>query len=223
MKRLLLLGLLLVAALPTLAQGKPKFGGAYYDCRLAAHQREGMPRNALVWLGDSSTEQGWWTTLTKERDVVNRGIGGDNTYGMLARLPEILASSPRKIFLMAGVNDLSAGYPVADVVANIRAMVQMIGERVPTCEVYVQSVLIPNNEVLAYDYIKNKQAQARALNASLEQMCGELGCTWVNLVPLLSNEQGEVRTELTKDGIHLHPEAYYIWVDYLKKMKYLRK
>ena len=220
MKRLLLLCAALVAMVSASAQSE---FGAYYDCRLAAHQKEGMPTGAVVWIGDSITEQAWWGFLTKECPLVNRGIGGDNTRGMLARLPEILESSPRKIFFMGGVNDISGNRPVEEIASNIRKMLEMIREKVPSCEVYVQSVVTPNNEVLAYPYIKNKQPQTRELNARLKAMCQEGLATWVDLTELLHNEQDELREEYTKDGIHLHPEAYVVWVNHLKKMKYLRK
>lgn len=44
----------------------------------------------------------------------------------------------------------------------------------------------------------------------------------VDLAPLLSDADGELRIDLTKDGIHLHPAGYVIWTDYLKKQKYLK-
>lgn len=218
--RLLLLLAAATISLPTTAQSG---FGAYYDCRFAAHQKEGMPTGAVVWMGDSITEQGWWSFLSKEKDIVNRGIGGDNTRGMLARLDEILAFSPRKIFLMGGVNDLSGGRSVEEIAGNVRQMLEMIRKEVPACEVYLQSVITPNNEVLAYDYIKNKQHLVRELNNHYKALCDEGLATWVNIAPLLENEQGELKEELTKDGIHLHPEAYVIWVNHLKEMKYLRK
>lgn len=222
MRRLFILVIAILIAIPSMAQ-KPKFGGNYYDCRLAAHLREGMPQNAVIWFGDSITEQGWWNMLSKEKNMVNRAIGGDNTYGMLHRLPLYLDASPRKIFIMAGINDISANYPVADVIENISKMIDLIHEKAPACEIYIQSAVTPNNEVLAYDYIKNKQAQVKELNTRLEQLCKYKSAVWVDIAPLLHNEQGELRVDLTKDGIHIHPEAYVIWVDYLKKMKYLRK
>ncbi|MBR5465343.1 MAG: GDSL family lipase [Alistipes sp.] len=220
MKRLVMILLAVMATLPALAQSG---FGDYYDCRLAAHRKAGMPTGAVVWMGDSLTEQAWWGFLTKESPIVNRGIGGDNTRGMLARLPEILDFAPRKIFLMAGVNDLSGNRPVEEVAGNVRKMLEMIRERVPGCQVYLQSVITPNNDVLAYAYIKNKQHLMRALNKEYQAMCEEGLATWVDLTPLMHNEQGELKEELTKDGIHLHPEAYEIWVAHLKKMKYLRK
>lgn len=200
----------------------PKFRNSYYDCRRAAHQREGMPEGAIVFMGNSITEQGWWEVLIPNRTIVNRGIGGDNTYGMLDRLPEILDFKPRKIFLMAGINDISAGYPVTDVAENIAAMVAMIQERVPACEIYIESVLTPNDDVLAYEYIKGKGAQIRELNDWLRVMCTEKGATYVDVASLLNDDRGQVRIDLTKDGTHIHPEAYRIWVDHLRKNKYLK-
>lgn len=220
MKRIMIALLALMIAMPTMAQSG---FGDYYDCRMAAHRKEGMPTGAVVWMGDSLTEQAWWSFLTKEKPLVNRGIGGDNTRGMLARLPEILEFAPRKIFLMAGVNDLSGNSPVEEVAANVRAMLEMVRERVPACEVYLQSIITPNDEVLAYAYAKGKQQAVSRLNALYKALCDEGLATWVDLRPLLENERGEVKEAYTKDGIHLHPEAYVVWVEYLKKMKYLRK
>ena len=197
--------------------------GAYYDCRLAAHRKAGIPTGAIVWMGDSITEQGWWSYLTKERNMINLGIGGDTTPGMLARLPEILEAQPTKIFFMGGVNDLSGNRPVEEIADNVRKMLVMVKERAPQCVVYLQSVITPNDDVLAYPYAAGKQKQTSELNEHYKALCDEGLAVWVDLRPLLHNEKGEVREELTKDGIHIHPEAYRIWVDHLKKMKYLRK
>lgn len=197
--------------------------GAYYDCRLTAHRKAGIPTGAIVWMGDSITEQGWWSYLTKERNIINLGIGGDTTPGMLARLPEILEAQPSKIFLMGGVNDLSGNRPVEEISDNVRKMLVMVKERAPKCVVYLQSVITPNDDVIAYPYAAGKQEQTAELNEHYKALCDEGLAVWVDLRPLLHNEKGEVREELTKDGIHIHPEAYRIWVDHLKKMKYLRK
>lgn len=197
--------------------------GAYYDCRLTAHRKAGIPTGAIVWMGDSITEQGWWSYLTKERNIINLGIGGDTTPGMLARLPEILEAQPSKIFLMGGVNDLSGNRPVEEISENVRKMLVMVKEHAPKCVVYLQSVITPNDDVIAYPYAAGKQEQTAELNEHYKALCDEGLAVWVDLRPLLHNEKGEVREELTKDGIHIHPEAYRIWVDHLKKMKYLRK
>ena len=155
--------------------------------------------------------------------VYNRGIGGDNTFGMIDRLPDILKSKPRKIFLMAGINDLTGGQPVDTIVMNITRMADMVHEAVPGCRLYIQSVLPVNTRRLAYPGLKGHNPQVRTLNARLVQLCdAKPWCTFVDLVPLLSDADGELRIDLTKDGIHLHPVGYVIWTDYLKKQKYLK-
>jgi lysophospholipase L1-like esterase len=45
--------------------------------------------------------------------------------------------------------------------------------------------------------------------------------TYITLTPLFADKNGRLKDEYTYEGLHLKPEAYVIWVDYLKKMKYL--
>ncbi|MEG2240125.1 MAG: GDSL-type esterase/lipase family protein [Alistipes sp.] len=200
-----------------------KFHNTYYDARRTAHNEEGLQQGAIIFLGNSITEQGWWRLLLKRSDVENRGIGGDNTYGMIDRLPEVLKSQPRKIFLMAGINDLTGGYAVDTIVNNIAKMADMIHTTVPTCKLYIQSVLPLNLKRLAYAGLQGHNPKVKELNVRLETLCRTKSwCTFVDIAPLLSDEQGELRIDLTKDGIHLHPEGYVIWVNYLKTQKYLK-
>ena len=117
MKRIVIL--FLAALFAASGASAQKFHNAYYDTRRAAHDEEGLQQGAIVFLGISITEQGWWSLLLKRGDVENRGIGGDNTFGMIDRLPDILKSKPRKIFLMAGINDLTGGQPVDTIVMNL--------------------------------------------------------------------------------------------------------
>ena len=50
-------------------------------------------------------------------NVINRGISGDNSYGVFHRLDAVLALKPKKIFLLIGVNDIKRGTPL-DIIAN---------------------------------------------------------------------------------------------------------
>lgn len=204
------------------AKKEVKFRNDYYNTRLSAHQREGLKSGAIIFIGNSITEQGWWKFLLGRDDIENRGIGGDNTFGMLFRLPEIAESQPSKIFLMAGINDLTAGHSVDTIVYNIGRMVEIVKSTAPKCKMHIQSVLPINNGALAYAAIKGKNPKVKELNGRLEELCRQQGIEFVNLAPLLSDANGELRLELTKDGIHLHPEAYKIWTDYLKKSKLIK-
>ncbi|MFA5850125.1 MAG: GDSL-type esterase/lipase family protein [Bacteroidales bacterium] len=199
-----------------------KFGGLYYETRRTAHNQEGLPEGSVVFMGNSITEQGWWSMLFKAKNIVNRGIGGDNTYGMVDRMPEILASRPQKVFLMAGINDISLNFPQDTIVSNIRKMVKMSRKMAPSCKFYVQSVLPLNENRLAFPLVKGKNPVVRDLNSRLKTMCGEEGIMFLDIASLLSDKNGDLRIELTKDGLHIHPQAYVIWADYLKRSGFLK-
>ena len=199
-----------------------KFDGPYYKARRAAHDIEGMQRGAIVFVGNSITEQGWWQMLIKGQKVENRGIGGDNTFGMLDRLPDILESEPRKLFLMAGINDLTADRSIDTIVYNIGQMIDMAKSMAPACKFYVQSVLPLNDSRMVYDGIRNKNGKVKELNARLVELCKDKGVEFIDLTPIFSDANGQLILRYTKDGIHIHPEAYVAWVDYLKGHKYLK-
>ncbi len=199
-----------------------RFRNTYYDVRRAAHDMEGLPKGSVVFVGNSITEQGWWSTLFKSKNVENRGIGGDNTYGILDRLPSILESEPQKLFLMAGINDISLNTPLDTIVFNLRQMVKLTARMAPECKLYVQSVLPINDNRLAYPKVKGANPVIRELNGKIKKMCEEEGVRFLDIASLLSDENGDLKLSLTKDGLHIHPQAYIIWAGYLKKSGLLR-
>src|SRR3954451_7586104 len=81
---------------------------AYYEARAALFRElKGMPE--IVMLGDSLTEWGNWHELVPEFRVINRGIAGDTSSGVLDRLEEVIARRPKLVFLMIGTNDIGLG------------------------------------------------------------------------------------------------------------------
>ncbi len=199
-----------------------KFRNTYYDIRRAAYDQEGMAEGSVVFLGNSITEQGWWNMLFKSTNIVNRGIGGDNTYGIIDRLPDILSANPEKIFLMAGINDISLDFPLDTIVNNIKYIIIQTKEKAPKCKFYLQSVLPLNDNRLAYPKVKGKNPQVRELNVKLKELCVSEGVTYLDIASLLSDEKGDLQLSLTKDGIHIYPQAYEIWAAYLKKSGLLK-
>jgi len=83
---------------------------SHYKIRMEQFQTEGLQQNKIVFLGNSLTEGGDWAARFPKQYPVNRGISGDNTEGVLARLSEILKTNPAKLFLMIGINDISQNY-----------------------------------------------------------------------------------------------------------------
>ena len=79
----------------------------HYREMVSQFAKEPLVTGKVLFLGNSITEFGNWKKLLKDSSVINRGISGDITFGVLNRLNEIIKHQPSKLFLMIGVNDIS--------------------------------------------------------------------------------------------------------------------
>ena len=110
-------------ALPATDEGLPGAGPIrrydwfqrlWRERRSAWASRVEADRDAVVFLGDSITQE-WGDGLNAAFPgvkLVNRGISGDTTRGVLIRLEEdVLALRPAAVVLLIGTNDLEEGAP----------------------------------------------------------------------------------------------------------------
>lgn len=116
----------------------------------------GAQRGAIVFLGDSITEAGLWSERFPAATTSNRGIGGERTAQMLARLGSAI-DAPRAVFFLGGTNDLAAGESVDEIAARTFAIVDEILLRSPGCPVVVQSVM-PRKAAFAAEIMQLNRA-----------------------------------------------------------------
>lgn len=169
----------------------------------------GPVRGAIVFLGDSITEQGVWDEWFPDVLVSNRGIGAEVIDELRARLDTAL-DQPRAVFVLIGTNDLGNGYPVADVAARASLLLTEIIGRAGTSPVFVQSVM-PRAATYAADVIALREEYRRLAETHPQ-------ATFVDLVPALAASDGALRPDLTLDGIHLNGEGYREWVAILRPL-----
>lgn len=209
----------------SLAQAQKKidssYNNTYYQGRMELFASLGGQKKAIVFLGNSITERGQWHELLPGEIIMNRGIGGDNTFGVLARLNDVIQYQPKKVFLLIGINDIGRGLPLEVIANNYRQIMERIKKGSPKTILYVQSVLPMNERILKADYLKNKKDSVLQLNVAIQNLAREMGVEYINLHPVFADEQGELKDDYTIDGIHLKPAAYVQWVAFLKRKKYL--
>jgi lysophospholipase L1-like esterase len=193
----------------------------HYPQRIAKFQSEPIVTGRIIFLGNSITEIGPWAKLTGDTTVVNRGIGGDITYGVLKRLDDVIARQPGKVFLLIGINDIGKDIPDTVIADNIRKIVAAILQGSPTTKIYVQSILPLNPDVKNFPQHYNKEEHVLRVNAMLPGILATLKCTFVNIFPLLLDDKQRLDAQYTLDGLHVNQKGYVIWVDYLKKQGYL--
>lgn len=165
----------------------------------------------IIFLGNSITDIGEWAEIWQNRKVKNRGISSDNTFGVLARLDEVVSSKPKKIFIMIGINDIARNIPDSVILVNYHKMIERIQTASPKTKIIVQSILPTNNEFTAFKNHQNKTVHIAAVNQSLQKMCSEKGLTFLNLHDAFLDENGKLNKQYTNDGLHINGYGYMLW------------
>jgi lysophospholipase L1-like esterase len=161
----------------------------------------------VLFVGDSIIAEGPWSELYSP--IKNRGIGGETTATVLDRLDEVTESHPHKIFLLIGTNCLAADIPVAQIVRNYRKLLERIRDDSPRTKVYVIGVL-PVNQHLDSGPVHDNGG-IRDLNDRLRQLASEFGnVDYIDASAALSDQKGDLRKELTRDGLHLSIDGYLV-------------
>lgn len=193
----------------------------YYVQRTSQHKLLPKMKNAVVFIGDSITDGNEWAEQLNCRRCQNRGISGDISAGVLARLDDILAQKPAKIFLMIGINDISRNIPNGTVIANYREFVRRTRAASPRTKIYLQSVL-PTNNTLRKFVDKNDES-IKILNDAMREIARTAeGVGYVDLHKEFLDADGRLDRKYTNDGLHLLGEGYVLWAKILRDGNFLK-
>lgn len=193
----------------------------HYSSRLAAFRKAPVTVGKTMFLGDDVVERGNWRRMLKDSTVVQRGISGDNTFGVLHRLDEAARFKPAKLIIHVGANDLARGVPVARVLENLFSLVGQAHARVPNAPVVVMSLLPVNAAVKNFPTWHARDEDIRELNGQLKKYQEIIRYTFVDMYTPLLDQQNSLHTAYTTDGVHLNPAGYQVLLEQLKKLKLL--
>lgn len=219
MNKIRLLTVLLLLPLNFIPAQEP-VRSAHYDSRLQVFEQETpICHQEIVMLGNSLTQNGGdWNTRLGKKLIRNRGIIGDDAQGIYDRLDEITSGHPRKIFLLAGVNDLSHDLTVDSIVAQLAKVIDKIRKDSPQTRLYVQSLLPINESFNRYQRLNGKSDSIPVINRKLKKVAKSRKARFINLFPrFTAHDARSLRPELTTDGLHLNESGYVIWCKALKK------
>ncbi|MFV0538373.1 MAG: GDSL-type esterase/lipase family protein [Dysgonomonas sp.] len=188
-----------------------------YVERSAYFKQNPLKEGQIVFLGNSLTQGGNWSEYFPQQNPVNRGISGDNTLGMLGRLHEIIKAKPSKLFILAGINDISLGRSNDKILNGIKSIIYQVKEGSPNTTIYIQSLLPINKDVCKYQRMKNKEKQIEKLNKEIIKFCKSENITFINLYPHFLSEKRKLDAKYTADGLHLNEAGYTVWSDQIRK------
>ena len=194
----------------------------HYVKRYELFKTEPIIKGRIIMVGNSITEGGNWKVLLKDTTVINRGISGDVTFGVINRIKEITDRKPSKLFLLIGINDLSRNTPDEVILENIFMIIGKIRSGSPATHIYVQSIL-PTNESFKnlHKSFIGKGEHIITINAQVKKYSKKLKYTYVDLHSNFLDPDGRMESKFTSDGLHLNTAGYDHWIEILKKEKYL--
>ncbi len=187
-----------------------------YEHRKQLFERLPTQTGAIIFLGDSQTEQCEWRELLHldSTVVLNRGITGDHVSGILARVDEIVRHQPSKIFILAGINDLIFGKKPEAIAATYQEIIAAIRTKSPDSELFLQSVLPVNNTIKNIG-VTNETIQD--LNRQIAGVAKDYALPYLDIYTELTDAGGNLSPQFTTDGIHLNGLGYMAWKNYLRK------
>src|SRR5277367_1198658 len=140
--------------------------------RLAQFAKEPIVTGRIIFLGNSITEMGNWKKVLNDTTVINRGIGGDITFGVLKRLKDITDRKPSKLFILLGINDIGKDIPDVVIADNYLKIVREVHSKCPETKIYVQSILPLNPTLPRFPQHYDKEEHVLAVNKLLKANAG---------------------------------------------------
>ncbi|PMM04424.1 lysophospholipase [Vibrio splendidus] len=171
------------------------------------NHRHFSPNADLVMFGDSITEWAPWTDIFRDISMVNRGLAGDTTTGMLRRIDTTLNVKPKLVCFMAGINDLAQGYDVDHIYQNYIDMLKVWQEN--DIRILVQSTLYVGSK------LQGLNPSVELLNRKISEYCSQQGIAFLDVNSVLSPNK-LLSNEYSCDDLHLNAKAYQAWAEVLQ-------
>ena len=174
----------------------------HYDDRCSQFKEENKTAQNIdvVFLGDSLTEGYDVNKFYPQYKVLNRGIGGDTTFGVEKRLAvSVYEANPKVTTLLIGANNFDS------MLDNYENILIDFKEKAPEMKVVLLSLTS-----MTMDWGRNNE-KAKANNIKIKEYSEKYNYSYVDLYnPLLDPETNELRLEYTIDGGHLTEKGYEI-------------
>lgn len=170
-----------------------------------------------------------WSTLVQERtgyEMINLGIGGDTTAGMLARCQyQVFPKKPETMLLMGGTNDICLTWEYRSACANIVSIVRHAQtENIPVMIGIPLPIVAEDVPVRPWDDGKDNYYIAKQILKYAEWLrmfCYGREISMIDFGKAFFEEDGTVNKKLFLDGIHPTAEGHEKMAEVL--YRFLRK
>lgn len=176
----------------------------------------------VVFLGDSITE-GYDLEKFYEVPSINSGVSGYCTDDIIKNLKDfVYIYNPTKVILLIGTNDIRfKDYGNKGIVNNIKIIIDEIRENRPYAKIYVESIFPINNkddEKINHGMVADrKNSNIMEINEMIKDLCKEEKVDYIDLFKELQDEEGNLKLDYTRDGLHMSEEGYELITKKIKE------
>jgi lysophospholipase L1-like esterase len=176
------------------------------------------PNTATIFIGDSMTEGFDLNRHLKTENLVNMGISGDFTRGVIDRLDYATRLQPQKVFVMIGINDILKAVPQDRIKSQYATIIETLIRDCPSTAIYIQSNL--PTTMMGGSEINNAAILEKVndLNQFLIEECQKHQITFIDMRSQFTMPDGTLKSELTYDGLHLSDDGYKVWTGFVLPM-----
>jgi lysophospholipase L1-like esterase len=173
-----------------------------------------MPKDRVVFYGDSITDNWKLETYFPDKPYENRGISGQTTPQMLVRFrQDVIELQPKVVVILAGTNDIGGNTgPMLneDIEANFASMAELA--KAHGIRVVFSSVLpVHNYTPKSLEFFAERPPERiLALNHWIKEYCATGGCVYLDYFTALADDKGLLKKDLADDGLHPNAAGYKI-------------
>jgi lysophospholipase L1-like esterase len=175
----------------------------------------------VVFFGDSITD--FWGRPVGEffpgKGYINRGISGQTTPQMLVRFrADVIALKPAVVVILAGTNDI-AGNTGASTLGMIEDNLSSMTElaRLHGIRVVIATLLPVADYVDAEQTVRRPPSAILALNGWIRSYAAREHLPLLDYYPLLVDERGALKRELSDDGLHPNSKGYAVMAPFAQR------
>ena len=184
-----------------------------------------------VFIGDSRTVGMAESGLLPEAVCyakVGIGIGGLLSQrfifqgGRMLTLAQALQErSFRKVYLMIGINDMSAG-DTEWFTEKYRQLLELVRTTQPEAVIYIQGNIPMGYDIQDMSGALNN-ANLKRRNDASRQLADDRDIFYLEIEEIYEDAGGNLNPYFSSDGLHIRPQYYPLWVDYLQHHAIVRE
>lgn len=166
---------------------------------------------SIIFIGDSMISHWQINNYLKNDNIVNWGIGGDTTIGVLDRLELVIKLNPSVVVVSIGSNDLIRvpNTTIFEISERINLIKKTLEDNIIDVKIEFISILpiLDNHEITNHNYLRSRtNEQIDNLNKEINKKID-----YIDVNSKLKDENNKLMFKYTSDGVHLNDQGYQIF------------